>query len=113
MAKAYQRIIQKPSGLSDSDAAKLTKGLSDAIEAQRAFASKSPHILQLIGELQQDERTFIIEHEPADPLLQASTLFDPTAPKDEPEKLMQMAAVFADGLRAVIEGFEQLQFEVV
>ena len=88
MAEIHRRVILKPPDVSDSVASQLGERLSAAIETQRAIAVQSPHILQLLGGLQETDQAFFVEHEPASPkfviLRQASRLRSSSKPRHGP-----------------------------
>lgn len=100
MAEAFRRVILKPPGLDESIAAQLADGLAASIDAQRSYASKSPHVLQFIGELRQDDGFFYIDHEPATTAWPAVELFDRTKAGADEEHLLRVAAALFDALSA-------------
>ena len=100
MAEAFRRVILKPPGLDESTAAQLLDGLSAAVASQRNFATRSPHILQFISGLREDERSFYVEHEPATAVFAATVLFDRSAPGANKDELLRVAAALFDALRA-------------
>ncbi len=99
MSQLYRRVVLKPPDLDEQARARLAKGLDAAIETQKQFGSRSPHVLQLVGTLQEDEHCFFVEHEPASPLPLAD-LFDPTAPGADRETIWRMSIALLDSLRA-------------
>ncbi len=99
MSQLYRRVVLKPPELDGEAHAQLAKRLEAAVEAQKQLASRSPHILQLVGTLQEDEHCFFVEHEPAGPLPLAG-LFDPAAPGADRESIWRMSIALFDALRA-------------
>jgi len=97
MANPLRRLILKPPDTPPDRLSQLADALSAAVEAQTRLAAKSPHVLQLIGPLQQDDLGFFVEHEPATPL-PVPELFDPAAPLATEEQLLQITAALLDAL---------------
>ncbi|MFQ5592198.1 MAG: hypothetical protein ACE5HE_13630, partial [Phycisphaerae bacterium] len=100
MAEIHRRVILKPPNLRDDAAAKLRATLTAAVEANKTLGRRSPHVLQLLGDLQENEQAFFIEHEPASPRFLIPDLFDPGADCPPPEHLKELAWAVFDALRA-------------
>ena len=79
--------------------AALAESLAASVRLQQELAAQSPHVLQLLSDLQQDERSFFVEHEPADPF--PARLFDTEAPVASDEELLRWAAALLDVLRVL------------
>ena len=105
MAQAYRRVILKPAGLSESDSSRLAEMLAAAIARQQQLASKSVHVLQFAGRLEETEQAFYVEHEPAE-ALPVEGLFDQDFPGAEDKQLLRLAAALFDALAAA-HGKEQ------
>jgi len=56
------------------------------------------HVLQLLGDLHQDDQCFFVDHEPAEPI-PAEGLYDPARPGSEAAQLLRLAAALFDALR--------------
>ncbi len=90
-----RRVILKPEGLGSDDAAKLRTALQSAVEFQRQLATTCPHVLTLVGDLDEDDRCYFVEHEPAEPI-STEQLFEPSTARGELATLFRLArAVFA------------------
>lgn len=100
MSEAYRRVVVKPDGLGEDQLAQLVSSLTAAVELQNQLADQSPHVLRLVGEIQQTEHTLFVEHEPADPFPVAE-LFDPSSVLAEEQVLLRTAAAVLDALRVV------------
>ncbi len=98
MAEAHRRIILKPAQLGKEERSRLADLLSAAADLQNQFASRSVHVLQLVGGIQETEHAFWIEHEPATPFPVAE-LFNPELPPPADRILLRMAAALFDALR--------------
>ncbi|HEY3245601.1 MAG TPA: serine/threonine-protein kinase [Phycisphaerae bacterium] len=96
----YRRLFLKPAGISKKDATRLGKQLASAVEVQKALAVQSPHVLELLGELREDEQSFYIDHEPAEPMPLAA-IFDPTLPGAGEQQLLLVARALFDVLKLV------------
>lgn len=101
MPESPRRVILKPPQLDARTAAQLERALSAAVEAQVGLATRSAHILQLTGSLQQDDTSFYIEHEPAKPLVQPAALFDASQTGTDAPTLLRLAAALFDALKTV------------
>ena len=104
MSEVFRRVILKPDGLSDEVSAALAKSLDGAVKAQQRLASKSPHVLQLVGSLQENEKAFFVDHEPAQILISSPDLFSPDTPTADSKRLLQITVAVLDALRAVHSG---------
>lgn len=102
MSEACRRIILKPDGLGEDQLSQLGSLLAAAVELQNRLADRSPHVLRFVGDIQQTERTFFVEHESADPFPVAE-LFDPDSATAEEQVLLRIAAATLDALRVVHE----------
>jgi hypothetical protein len=103
MPEVFRRVVLKPPGLAADTSADLARRLEAAADAQRRLAVDSPHVLQLVGNVQEDEHAFVIEHEPAR-AIEAATLFQPDAPLADETFLLRLAAAIVDALRVAHEG---------
>ncbi|MGB2985194.1 MAG: hypothetical protein WBE26_04870 [Phycisphaerae bacterium] len=103
MPEVYRRVVLKPAGLSVEDSARLRERLAAAVELQQQLASQSPHVLQLVGGLEEDDRAFFVQHEPAR-ALKITELFDSEAPLAGETQLLRTAVALADALRAAHGG---------
>lgn len=99
MASSYRRLVIKPPDLDDSARARLATLLSNAVAFQNRIAADSPHILRLYGVLNEDERAFHIEHEPADPIA-IEQLYVPEASGVGPDDFLAAGWGVIDALRA-------------
>ncbi|MCH7814319.1 MAG: hypothetical protein IID40_09900, partial [Planctomycetes bacterium] len=97
MAQVQRRVILKPAGLTDEQSARLAELLGAAIERQRQLATKSMHVLELTGNLQQNEQAFFVEHEPAEPFPTAG-LFDPEVDGADEKTLLRLSAAIFGAL---------------
>lgn len=100
MANPYRRVILKPANLTRDQAGRLAEELAAAVRLQQELAAQSPHVLDLSGSLQQDDTSFYVEHEVAEPWPIAE-LFDPAAVKATPQEVLSLTAAVVDALRAV------------
>jgi len=107
MPQVYRRVILKPSGLGDPDSSRLGEMLTTAVELQGHLSSKSAHVLQFVGGLQEVEGAFFVEHEPANALA-IDGLFDSGAPGAEDQQLLRLTAALFDALRVAQMGDQQL-----
>jgi hypothetical protein len=103
MPEVYRRVILKPAGLSAADAVRLREQLAAAVEVQRLLARSSPHVLALVGDLQEDDESFSIEHEPGR-AMEVDALFSPDSPLADETVLLRTAAALADALRVASSG---------
>ncbi len=98
MSASYRRIILKPANCGDLE--QFRGRLAAAVELQNALASRSAHVLQFIGELQETDSAFSIEHEPATAYAPTS-LFDREAEKLDAAALLRVTSALFDALRVV------------
>ncbi len=98
MADAYRRVVPKAPNTTPDQLDALRRGLQDSVRLQRELAHRSLHVLELFGDLQEDETCFFLEHEPAKPE-DSSALFDPNARPDDGPRLLAAAVGLADALR--------------
>ncbi len=98
MPEVFRRIVLKPPGLSADASAQLLQRLEASLDAQRQLSAGSPHILQFVGGLEEDEKSFYVEHEPARSF-DAGSPFDPDKPPADDTLLLHVAAALADALR--------------
>lgn len=106
MPEVYRRVVLKPPGLSANASVQLKERLAAAVQLQQRLATESPHVLQLIGRLEEDEHSFFVEHEPAQGL-DVNSLFDQQAPPVDQallKLLLRMTAALADALRVAHSG---------
>lgn len=75
----YRRLYQKPASASEKQIAALRTGLESAMRLQRQLAEAGASVLRLTSDLQEHERNFSVEHEPALALLPAN-IYDPRQP---------------------------------
>ena len=99
MADVFRRLILKPPAATPERLARLADALQEAIHAQNRLAARSPHVLRFVGALDQDERAFFVEHEPAAGI-SPRDLFDSAAPRAAEEQLLQTMAGLGDALAA-------------
>lgn len=102
MGDVYRRVILKPAGLDERRAGQLRDALAAAVGLQKHLAGLSPHILQIIGELQEDADSFFFEHEPARGL-DVGDLFQSAGEPIDAQRLTRMAVAVVDALRAAHE----------
>ncbi|UCF32251.1 MAG: hypothetical protein JSV78_07930 [Phycisphaerales bacterium] len=100
MPIVHRRVILKPRNLSAAQHAQLADELIAAIDLQRQAATSSAHVLQLQGELQENEQAFFIAHEPAEPVY-GLELYDPEAPLADEQEILSVTAAVLDALAAV------------
>ena len=93
MDEVHRRVVLKPPGLSDTDSTALAERLAADVQLQQELASASPHVLRFLGDLQETETSFFVEHEPAKPLEEA--LFDPDAAFARDEGRLRRGEVYA------------------
>jgi hypothetical protein len=98
MASVNRRVVLKPPGLGESESTQLAETLATAIETQQHLASKSAHVLQLVGNLQENDQAFYVEHEAATPL-PIEGLFDPAASGTDEKSLLRLTVALFDALR--------------
>ncbi len=98
MGETFRRVFLKPPDLSEEERARLAEGLAAAVDLQRQLATKSPHVLELTSGLQEDDRSFYVEHEPA-LAMPLGTFLDPAAPTADTEEVLLVAVALADALR--------------
>ncbi len=106
MPSVYRRTILKHPGLSESKSTQLAERLTAAIERQQNLSAKSAHILQLTGELQENEVAFFVGHEPAEPF-PVEGLFDPSVAPSTEKELLDLTAALFDALRVAHGGAQQ------
>ena len=99
MPQEFRRVVLKPADLNAQESARLRASLSAAVEVQRQLASDSPHVLRFSADLQEDEHSFFVTHEPAAGI-EIDALFDPEAAPANEAQLLRIAASLADALRA-------------
>ncbi|UCE59377.1 MAG: hypothetical protein JSU63_18285 [Phycisphaerales bacterium] len=104
MAEPHRRIIIKPADLSDSTASLLNEHLAKAVEAQRELATRSPHVLQFTGALQQTDQAYYIEHEPASAAFTIPELFDPETEGADEKALLELASALFNTLETAHGG---------
>ncbi len=100
MPETYRRVILKPAGLPEEQRARFADQLATAVAWQQELAGASPHVLQFLGALRETDAAFVIDHEPAAPLLAPASLFDGTAPAVDTKQLLRLAAAIFDSLKA-------------
>lgn len=100
MGNGFRRIILKPTDLDDAKAAQLFRALSAAVDAQRALAAQSPHVLRLLGELKENDHAYYVEHEPAAPLVDPAAIFMSSEPTTDGAQLLRLTAATFDALKA-------------
>lgn len=101
MGNGFRRIILKPSDLDDATAAQLFRALSAAVDAQRALAARSPHVLRFVGDLKEDDRAYYVEHEAAASLIDPAAIFQTSESVTEGAQLLRLTAATFDALKAV------------
>jgi len=99
MSELYRRVILKPVGLDENQLSQLASSLAAAVELQNQLAAGSAHVLQFVGGLQETERTFFVEHEPAEPLV-LDDLFDSTSTPIGEKTLLRAAEALFGALQA-------------
>ncbi|MFH1109193.1 MAG: hypothetical protein V1790_08375 [Planctomycetota bacterium] len=99
MADVHRRVVPKPADATPDRLDLLRGGLQEAVRLQSELAGKSLHVLQLCGDLQEDETCFFVEHEPAE-AVEAGPLFDPQGPRADELHLLTAAVGLTDALRA-------------
>ncbi|MHC5111670.1 MAG: hypothetical protein ACYTHJ_17535 [Planctomycetota bacterium] len=103
MAEPNRRVIFKVQDLDDAARAQLAEQLEAAVDWQQALAAKSPHVLQFISGVQESEKAFWIEHEPASPYFDVQTLFDGQMPELDTKKMMRVACALIHALKVAHE----------
>ena len=100
VAESYQRIIRRPTGVSDSDWSRLGEQLADAVARQGRFAAETPHVLRFLGGLEQPKggNVFTVEHEPA-LAMPIGGLYDRSAPTVNESELLRVTVAVFDALR--------------
>jgi hypothetical protein len=101
VAIVHRRVILKPDGLTADQRGRLADQLRAAIELQQRAFAHSPHVLQLTGELQENDRAFFIAHEPAQPVL-GNELYDPATPLPDEDEILRLTAALLDALGAAV-----------
>ncbi len=99
MADVHRRVVPKPADATPDRLDLLRGGLQEAVRLQSELAGRSLHVLQLCGDLQEDETCFFVEHEPAE-AVEAAPLFDPQGPRADEMHLLTAAVGLTDALRA-------------
>lgn len=98
MSEVSQRIILKPAGFTPEQASRLAQELAAAVDLQNKLAETSPYVLRFISDVQETERAFIVEHEPARPL-PIEHLLDPNAASADPKALLRITSAIFDTLQ--------------
>jgi hypothetical protein len=96
----HRRVILKSRNLSATQHVKLADELVAAVDLQRQAAVSSPHVLQLRGELQENDQAFFIAHEPAEPAY-GLELYDLEAPLAGEQEILSVTAAVLDALTAI------------
>lgn len=97
MPDILRRVVLRPPDATPEHLPQLFHALAEAIETQNRLASLCPYVLRLTSGLQQDDRAFYVEHEPATPV-NPSELFDSAAPVAPPEELIQATVALTEAL---------------
>ncbi len=100
MGNGFRRIILKPPDLDDATAAQLFRALSAAVEAQRALAARSPHVLRFLGELKENDRAYYVEHEAAASFIDPAAIFQTSESAIDGAQLLRLTAATFDALKA-------------
>ncbi len=101
MAAAFRRVVLKPPGLTDEQTAQLRADLETCVEQQAELASRSRHVVNFTGPLEETESCFTIEHEPGR-AIPTQSLLDQNASRVAPQELLSIAIALMDSLRAGI-----------